>query len=101
LTGRLEVPDGGTAADYHIVVFPAERSMWLARARRIQSTRPGTDGAYVLRGLPPGVYRIAAVTDVGPDDLIDPSFFDALLPASIALTLGDGEHKTQGFRVAR
>jgi hypothetical protein len=101
LTGRLEVPAGSAAADYHIVVFPADRSQWLPRARRIQSTRPGTDGVYVLRGLPPGAYRLAALTDVGADDLIDPSFFEAILPGSIAVTLADGEQKTQGLRITR
>jgi hypothetical protein len=101
LSGRLEVPAGRVAGEYHIVVFPAERHLWLPRARRIQSVRPGTDGTYVLRDLPPGAYRLAALTDVGPDDLIDPAFFDAMLPASISVSLGDGEQKTQHIRVVR
>lgn len=73
--------------------------MWLPRARRIHSVRAGTDGTYVFHDLPPGPYRLAAVTDVTPDDLIDTTFFEALLPLSIPLTLKEGEQKTQPLRV--
>jgi hypothetical protein len=99
LSGTLEVPAGRSASEYFIVVFPEDRSMWRPRARRIQSARAGTDGAYVVRDLPPGTYRLAALIDLGPDDLIDPAFFEALLAASIRFTLGDGEQKTQGLKV--
>ena len=99
LSGTLEVPAGRTASEFHVVVFPEDRSLWLPGARRIQSARPGTDGAYVLRDLPPGRYRLAALTDLSTDDLIDPSFFDSLVPASIAVTIGEGEQKAQSFRV--
>jgi hypothetical protein len=61
--------------------------------------RAGTDGAYIVLGLPPGAYRLAALSDVAPDDLFDPAFFDALLPTSIRFTLDDGEQKTQSLRV--
>jgi hypothetical protein len=101
LSGQLEVPAARVAAEYFIVVFPADRTAWLPRARRIQSTRPGTDATYVFRDLPPGAYRLAALTDVTPDDLSDPVFFETVLPASIPVTLGEGEQKTQALKVLR
>ncbi len=93
LSGAIETPPGGTASDYAIVVFPEERSLWLPRARRIRSVRAATDGSYEIRDLPPGVYRLAALTDLAPDDLIDPVFFDGLLPGSIRIALSEGEDK--------
>jgi len=99
LSGNVEVPAGRGASDYFIVVFPDDKTMWLPRARRIRSTRAGTDGNYVIRDLPPGSYRLAALTDVAPDDLADRAFLDALFPASLALTLSDGEQKVQAIRV--
>jgi hypothetical protein len=101
LSGSLEVPAGRAAGDYHIVVFPADRAMWLPRARRIQSARPGTDGVYLFRDLPPGTYRLVALTDLAPDDLLDSTFFESILPASIAVPLAEGERKTQALRVGR
>jgi uncharacterized protein (DUF2141 family) len=99
LSGTLETASNARASDYFIVVFPEERSQWISRARRIRTARPGTDGSYVFSDLPPGTYRLAALTDVAPDDLIDAKFFEALLPASIAVTIGDGEPKTQSLRI--
>jgi hypothetical protein len=99
LSGRVEAPEGRSASEYFIVVFPEERTLWRPRARRIYSVRAGTDGAYIVLGLPPGAYRLAALSDVAPDDLFDPAFFDALLPTSIRFTLDDGEQKTQSLRV--
>jgi carboxypeptidase family protein len=99
LSGKLDVPAGRTPSDYYIVVFPEERAMWLPRARRIQSARPATDGAYLLRDLPPGAYRLAALTDVSADDLLDRAFFEALLPASIPISLSEGEQKVQALKV--
>jgi len=100
LSGRLEVPAHDHASNYTIVIFPEDRTMRLPRARRIQSARPGTDGTYLFRDLPPGSYRLAALMDVGPEDLMDAAFLDALVAASIPVTLGEGERKTQSLRVA-
>ena len=99
LSGSIQVPAADSPSAYTIVVFPDDRAMWLPRARRIQSVRPATDGTYEFRGLPPGAYRIAALTDVGPDDLSDVSFLTTLVPASIRLDLGDGERKTQSLKI--
>ena len=99
LTGSIQVPAADSPSAYTIVVFPDDRAMWLPRARRIRSVRPATDGTYEFRGLPPGAYRLAALTDVGPDDLMDPSFLAALAPASIRIDLGDGERKTQSLKI--
>lgn len=99
LSGRIEAPAGAAPGAYFLVVFPEDRAMWLPRARRIQSARAGTDGSYVFRDLPPGAYRLAALTDVTPDDLMDVTFLQALLPASIRVELADGEQKIQTLRV--
>jgi carboxypeptidase family protein len=45
LTGQLLTQAGAPMSDFFIIVFPADRGLWKAGARRIKSTRPGTDGA--------------------------------------------------------
>ena len=63
------------------------------------STRPATNGAFALDGLPPGQYRVAVLTDLDPADLADSSFLDALAGAAVTVTLGEGERKTQDLRI--
>jgi hypothetical protein len=43
---------------------------------------------------------MAAVTDLLPADLTDPSFLDQLVATSFTLTIADGENKTQDLRIA-
>jgi hypothetical protein len=101
LTGVLQTPAGAPAADYFVIVFPVDRTMWRPRARRVQAVRPDTSGQFVFRDLPAGDYRIAALTDVAPDEWNDPALLAALLPASVPLTLKPGENTRQDLRIAR
>jgi hypothetical protein len=99
LGGRLITNAGPPAAPYFIVVFPTNRSLWLPLARRIMSTRADTSGAWILRDVPPGDYLVAALTDLSPEELADPSFLEQLLPNALKVTVADGENKTQDLRI--
>jgi hypothetical protein len=100
VSGTLSDPSGRAAPDFTIVVFPADNRYWSA-SRRIKTSRPGTDGRFIINGLPAGEYRIAALVDIGPGDANDPSFLEQLVPASITFSLADGERKVQDIRMAR
>ena len=100
LSGRIQDATGRPTADFTIIVFPTDTRYWLPRARRISSTRPGTDGSFVFRGLPAGDYRLTAVTDVEPGEWYDPAFLSQLAAVSLPLTLREGEKKVQDIRVA-
>ena len=100
LSGRIQDAMGRPTADFTIIVFPADTRYWLPRARRIASTRPGTDGSFVLRDLPVGDYRLTAVTDVEPGEWYDPNFLSQLVQVSIPITLREGEKKVQDIKVA-
>jgi hypothetical protein len=99
LTGTLQDASQRPAPDYTVVVFPADRSLWSA-TRRVRSTRPGTDGTFAFAGLPAGAYRIAAVVDIGPEELRDQALLEELLAASVAFTIADGEKKVQNLRIS-
>lgn len=100
LTGTIQDANGRPTSDFTIIVFPADRQYWQPQARRIASARPGTDGTFSMRTLPAGEYRLTAVTDVEPGEWYDPAFLTQLLPASIAVSLRDGEKKVQDIRLA-
>ncbi len=100
LGGLLQDAQGVATSDYSIIIFPTDARYWVPQARRIQSVRPGTDGRYTVRNLPPGDYAIAAVTDVEPGEWFDPAFLQELLAASMRITLAEGDRKTQDIRLA-
>jgi uncharacterized protein (DUF2141 family) len=100
LSGTIQDTTGRPTADFTIIVFPAEPAFWLPQARRISSTRPGTDGRFTFRGLPAGNYRLTAVTDVEPGEWYDPAFLGQLQQVSIPITLAEGDRKVQDIRLA-
>ena len=101
LSGLLQTAAGAAAPDYSVVAFPVDRALWLKNARRIQITRPATDGRFSLKDLPGGEYFLAALDDVDPADLNDPKVLEAMVAASVKVTIADGEKKVQDLRIAR
>ncbi|MEZ5319494.1 MAG: carboxypeptidase-like regulatory domain-containing protein [Vicinamibacterales bacterium] len=99
LAGSLQTPAGEAAPEYVIVVFPRDPALRRAGSRRVATTRPGTDGGFDVRDLPPGDYLLAALTDVTPDDFDDPTFFDQLAAAAIPIAIRDGERTVQDVRI--
>lgn len=100
VSGALQDASGRPAPDYTIVVFAADPAYWQPRARRVRTSRPGTDGRFAIEGLPAGSYRMAAVTDMSDEDAFDPAFLEQLVPASFSFTLAEGERKVQDMRLA-
>jgi hypothetical protein len=100
INGTLQDATGRPAPDYTIVVFAADNRFWTTPSRRIRSTRPGTDGKFTVRGVPPGEYRIAALIDVAPGEINDPAFLEQIVGASVKLSVAEGERKTQDLRIA-
>lgn len=99
LSGVLQMASGAPVSDVFVIAYAADRGLWGSGARRVQAVRPAVDGRYTMSGLPPGDYLLAAVLDIDPDDWNDPAFLEQLVPASIKLTLGEGEKKTQHLRI--
>lgn len=100
ITGAITTAMGEPAPDYTLIIFPADRRYWTPGARRMQSARPGTDGQFAFRNLPPGDYRIATVVDPEPGSWTDPGYLAELEAVSLRVSLGPGEKKVQNIRVA-
>ena len=99
LSGTLTDAQSMPATAYTVIVFSADTKFWTPQSRRIVSARPGTDGRFIVRNLPPGEYYLAAVTDVEPGDWFDPKFLEQLRPASAHVTLAPNDKKVQDLRL--
>lgn len=99
LSGRISTQAGAPGDSLYIAAFPADRSLWRPQSRRIASARADTDGRWVITGLPPGDYVVVALTDLAPGELWDMSLLEQLLPSGIAVSLTDGEHRTQDLTI--
>jgi hypothetical protein len=101
VTGVLSDSRGEPVPDYTLIIFPADSAYWTPNARRVQSTRPATDGRFSFRNLPAGDYRIATVLDPEPGSWTDPAYLRELETVSLQVPIRRGEKKTQNIRISQ
>jgi hypothetical protein len=101
LSGTLRTPTGQPGADVFVIAFSSDRSMWGPGARRVRAVRPDADGHFSMPDLPPGEYLLGVMTDIDPDDWQNPTVLDQLAPASVKVTIGEGEKKVQDLQLGR
>lgn len=100
ISGQLQDQLGRPAPEYSVLVFSSDRTHWLVSPRRTSGiVRLGSDGRYLVRGLPPGEYVLCVVTDVEPPMLQDAAFLEQLAAAGLKLALGEGEKKRQDLKI--
>lgn len=99
LTGRVLDQAGAPVSLFPVVIFSTDPALWRTGSRRVLAVQPATDGGFLVAGLPPGTYHLAAVTEVDPRELASPVFLESLIPAAITVTMGDGAHVRQDIRV--
>jgi len=99
LSGTLTDSQNMPATEFTVIVFSTDTRFWTPQSRRIVSSRPGTDGRFIVRNLPAGDYFVAAVTDVEPGEWFDPKFLEQLRAASARVTLAPGDKKVQDLRL--
>jgi len=98
-SGRMVDGAGKPVTEFALLVFSAESRFWLPLSRRVVQTRPGSDGTFTVRNLPPGKYYVCALSDIDPSQLTDPHFLEQLVPTAFAITLAEGENKRQDVKI--
>ena len=81
-----------------VVLFPTSNTQWGLASRHFASTATGTDGRFRVRGVPPGDYYVAALTDPPAGDWRDPDLLDTLIPMATRVVVAAGEAVTIGLR---
>jgi len=100
VAGKLIDGADRPVAGMTLALFPTDRTKWIANSTRVnRTTRSSPDGAYRFGATLPGEYYLVVLTDLDPNDWSDPAFKDQLVAASLKVTVGKGEKKTQNMRV--
>ena len=98
VSGSVTDAAGQPVGDRTVVVFAADERLWAFGQHRIQASAL-YDGQFSFAHFRHGSYRIAVVEGVEPEEWLDPEFLRRLVPASVLVTLSEGEKKVQDLRV--
>ena len=99
VSGTLQDVSGVAPSEYYVILFAADRALWVPQSPRIQAVRVGTDSRYTFKRVPPGTYFVAAILDVEQGEWFDPSFLHRLSPIAISIAVAEGEQRVQDLRV--
>lgn len=98
LSGAVRTVADQPVVNAVVLLFPQDPALWVPQSRRIQVARLSSDGRYAVRGLPPGDYRVI-VADPEPGQMYDVEYLTLQLPLATAITIAEGEKKTQDLQV--
>ncbi len=101
IDGTVSDSQGTPATDYTVLAFPDDQTLWRAQSRQIMTTRPDQNGAFQIKGLPPGQYYLAVVDPSQQGEWFDPVFLGEQKAEAKRLTLVEGDVKTQDFKISR
>jgi hypothetical protein len=99
LSGTITTSTGAAVSELFVIAYPADAALRVPQSRRIKAVRPDSGGKFLIENLPAGEYLICALTDIDDGQWNDPGFLDPLVPASVTITLADGDRKVQDLRV--
>lgn len=99
INGTITDSHNAPVTDFTVLAFSQDSDLWRPQARQIMTTRPDQNGKYYLRGLPPGRYYLVTIDPATPGEWFDPDYLNARKDSAARFTLGEGEIKTQDFRL--
>ncbi|PYR54905.1 MAG: hypothetical protein DMF91_25615 [Acidobacteria bacterium] len=100
ITGTVTSDQGMAVTEYTVLAFPSDDRLWRPQSRHIMTARPDQNGKYQIRGLPPGEYYMAMVDPAVQGEWFEPAFLEQHRAGAIRISIGDGDIKTQDFKVS-
>jgi hypothetical protein len=99
ISGSVTNASNDPVSELSVLLFPADRQLWVPHSRRIHLGQPNPDGAFVFRNLPPGEYRLAALPPPDDGQQFDVEFLSQVASGATSLTLAEGQRVRQDLRV--
>jgi len=101
IDGSVTDAQGNAVTEYTVLAFSTDSALWRAQSRQIATARPDQTGMFKIRNLPAGEYYVVTVDPSEPGEWFEPSYLDQHRAGAVRITLGEGDVKTQDFRVNR
>jgi carboxypeptidase family protein len=101
INGTATNEQGTPVPEYTILAFSTDTTFWRPLSRQIMTARPDQTGKYKIRGLPRGEYYLVAVDPAEQGEWFEPVYLDEHRAGAQRVTLGDGDVKTQDFKIAQ
>ena len=89
------------ASNFVAVAFSTSRDTWFNGSRLVKQRRSESNGSYMVEGLPPGEYWVAAVDRLEPGSWLTPDNLDALVPSAARVTVHEGQVVSTDLRLLR
>jgi hypothetical protein len=91
IAGTVRDARGQAMTDYVLVAFAEDNKLWQAPSRYVQTARPNQNGAFTIKGLPPGRYLAVAVPALENGMQNDPAVLDGLRLGAQNFSLAEGQ----------
>ena len=99
INGTLTNDQGTPVTEYTVLAFSTDSTFWQAQSRHIATARPDQTGHFRIRGLPAGGYYVVTVDPAEQGEWYEPAYLEDHRLGASRVTLGDGDTKTQDFKV--
>jgi protocatechuate 3,4-dioxygenase beta subunit len=102
LSGLVTDDRNRPVVDATVILFPANRDLWIAGSRYLRTARPDTNGRYSFKSMPPsGEYMVIAVQNLESGQGGDPDFLTRAIDEAKRLSLNEGETKTVDIKLSQ
>jgi hypothetical protein len=101
INGTVTDAQGGAVTEYTVLAFSTNNAVWRPQSRQIATARPDQTGMFKIRNLPAGDYYVVTVDPSEQGEWFDPAYLDQHRGGASRVTLGEGDVRTQDFRVSR
>jgi len=101
IDGSVTDARGTPVTEYTVLAFTTNSALWRPQSRQIATARPDQTGMFKIRNLPAGEYYVVTVDPSEQGEWFEPAYLDQHRAGAVRVTLGEGDVKTQDFRVSR